>query len=51
MNELHAFLCFSISVSIRELMDMEMKMTLAGCCGRAGRYAVIAWLQLGRNPQ
>jgi hypothetical protein len=32
-------------------MDMEIKMTLANCYGSAGRYAVIAWLQLGRNPQ
>jgi hypothetical protein len=46
MNELHVFLCFSISVSIRELMDMEIKMALARRFGRAGRYAVIAWLQL-----
>jgi hypothetical protein len=51
MDELHAFFCFLISVSIRELMVMKIKMTLAGCHGRAGRYAVIAWLQWGRNPQ
>jgi hypothetical protein len=46
MNELHAFLGFSISVFIQELMDMEIKMTLARCYGSAGRYVVIAWLQL-----